>query len=338
MKPWLNSVLGATLAAAITAGPWSTALAQSKDKRKDPEQIGNRDVGKGVNLYSLEKEIALGRELAREVEKSAKIVDDPLQAEYVNRIAQNLARNSDIKVPVTAKWIDSAEVNAFALPGGFLFVNTGVMLKAETEAELASVMAHEIAHVAARHGTRQASRGQIVNWASLPLIFLGGWPGYAIRQGASLALPLTFLKFSRGFENEADLLGLQYVYKAGYDPAAFVDFFERMEALEKKKPGTVSELFRSHPNVASRIKNTQKNLQESLKQQPLYVMTTSEFVDLKREMTRAMNQRKSMPEKTAPTLRRQPKGAPDRIDSDGSKSDSEDEAADAQAPRLVNSL
>ena len=326
MKRWLSSVVSATLAGAITAGAWSPALAQSKDKKKDPEQIGNRDVGAGVNFYSLEKEIALGKQLAQEVERSAKIVDDPLQAEYVNRLAQNLARNSDIKVPVTAKWIDSPEVNAFALPGGFLFVNTGVILKADNEAELASVMAHEIAHVAARHGTRQASRGQIANWASVPLIFLGGWPGYAIRQGASLVLPLTFLKFSRGFEQEADLLGLQYAYKAGYDPAAFVDFFERMEALEKKQPGTMSELFRSHPNVASRIKNTQKNLQELLKQQPLYVLTTSEFVDLKREMTRAMNQRKSTPERTGPTLRRHPKGSPDRVDvPDQSKSDTEDE-------------
>jgi predicted Zn-dependent protease len=326
MERWLSSVLSRALVAAITAALWSPALAQSKDKKKDPEQIGNRDVGKGVNLYSLEKETAIGKQLAQEVEKSAKIVDDPPPAEYVNRLAQNLARNSDIKVPVTAKWIDSAEVNAFALPGGFLFVNTGLMLKAETEAELASVMAHEIAHVAARHGTRQASRGQIVNWASLPLIFLGGWPGYAIRQGASLALPLTFLKFSRGFEQEADLLGLQYLYKAGYDPTAFVDFFERMEALEKEQPGTVSELFRSHPNVASRIKNTQKNLQQFLPQQPLYVITTSEFVDLKREMTRAMNQRKFTPERTGPTLRRHPKGGTDRVKNpDGAKSDSEDE-------------
>lgn len=326
MKRWLSSVLGVTLAGAITVGAWSPALAQSKDKKKDPEQIGNRDVGTGVNFYSLEKEIALGKQLAQEVEKSAKIVDDPVQAEYVNRLAQNLARNSDIKVPVTGKWIDSPEVNAFALPGGFLFVNTGVMLKADNEAELASVMAHEIAHVAARHGTRQASRGQIVNWASLPLIFLGGWPGYAIRQGASLALPLTFLKFSRGFESEADLLGLQYLYKAGYDPLAFVDFFERMAALEKKKPGTVSELFRSHPNVASRIKNTQKNMQELLREQPQYAITTSEFVDLKREITRAMNQRKSTPERTGPTLLRKPKGATGSGEvPDGSKPDTEDE-------------
>ena len=269
--------------------------AQSKDKKTDPDQIGNRDVGKGVNFYSLEKEIALGKEMAVEIERQARIVDAPLPAEYVNRIAQNLARSSDIKVPVTAKVIDSSEVNAFALPGGFLFVNSGLILKAETEAELAAAMAHEIAHVAARHGTRQASRGQVINLASLPLIFLGGWAGYAVRQAAGLAVPVAFLKFSRGFEQEADLLGLQYLYKAGYDPTAFVDFFERMEAMEKRKPGTVSQLFRSHPSMESRIKSTQKNVQELLIAQPQYVVSTSEFQEVTQQLARMANVRKPPP-------------------------------------------
>src|SRR5919109_2502399 len=162
----------------------------AKDKKNDPEEIGNRDVGKGVNFYSLEKEIALGKQLAQEVERQAKIIDDPIIAEYVNRVGQNLVRNSDAKVPFTIKVLDSEEVNAFALPGGFFFVNTGLILKAESEAELAGVMAHEIAHVAARHGTRQATRGQVVNLASIPLIFMGGWTGYAIRQAASIAIPM----------------------------------------------------------------------------------------------------------------------------------------------------
>jgi predicted Zn-dependent protease len=278
----------------------------AKDKKKDPEQIGNRDVGKGVNFYSIEKEIALGKQLAQEIEREAKLVDDPLPAEFVNRLAQNLARNSDIEVPVTAKLIDSDQVNAFALPGGFLFVNTGLILKAETEAELASAVSHEIAHVAARHGTRQASRGQIVNIASIPLIFMGGWAGYAVRQGAGLAIPLTFLKFSRGFEDEADLLGLQYMYKAGYDPTAFVDFFERLEAMEKKRPGTMSKIFRSHPNVSARIKSTQQNVQQLLKQRPEYVVTTSDFVEVKRYLELSLNRRKGAPEATGPTLRKLP--------------------------------
>jgi predicted Zn-dependent protease len=173
------------------------ASAAASDKKKDPDEIGNRDVGKGVNFYSIEKEIALGKQLAQEVERQAKIVDDPVIAEYVNRIGQNLVRNSDAKVPFTIKVIDAEEINAFALPGGFFFVNTGVLMNADSEAEMAGVMAHEIAHVAARHGTRQATRGQIVNYASIPLIFMGGWTGYAIRQGAGLAIPMGFLTFSR---------------------------------------------------------------------------------------------------------------------------------------------
>src|SRR6202051_2259734 len=179
------------------------------DKKKDPDEIGNRDVGKGVNFYSIEKEIALGKGLAQEVERQAKIVDDPVIAEYVNRLGQNLVRNSDAKVPFTIKVIDTEEVNAFALPGGFFFVNSGLILKADNEAELAGVMADEIAHVAARHGTRQATKGQLIHYGMIPLVFMGGWTGYAIRQGASLAIPMGFLSFSRGFESEADLLGLE---------------------------------------------------------------------------------------------------------------------------------
>src|SRR5438552_16768454 len=166
------------------------------NKKKDPDEIGNRDVGKGLNFYSIEKEIALGKQMAQEVERQAKIVDDPIIAEYVNRVGQNLVRNSDAKVPFTIKVVDAEEINAFALHGGFFFVNTGVLLNADTEAELAGVMAHEIAHVAARHGTRQATRGQIINYASIPLIFMRGCTGYAIRQGAGLANPLGFMKFS----------------------------------------------------------------------------------------------------------------------------------------------
>src|SRR5580693_8758290 len=208
------------------------------DKEKNPDAIGDRDVGRGVNFYSLEKEIGLGKQLAQEVERQAKIIDDPVIAEYVNRVGQNLVRNSDAKVPFTIKVLDSEEVNAFALPGGFFFVNSGLILKADNEAEMAGVMAHEIAHVAARHGTRQATRGDMINYGTIPLIFLGGWTGFAIRQGAGLAIPMGFLKFNRGFESEADMLGLEYMYKAGYDPVALVDFFEKVQSLEKRKPGT----------------------------------------------------------------------------------------------------
>jgi predicted Zn-dependent protease len=264
----------------------------SGDKKKDPDEIGNRDVGKGMNFYSIEKEIALGKQLAQEVERQAKIIDEPVIAEYVNRVGQNLVRNSDAKVPFTIKVLDSEDVNAFALPGGFFFVNSGLILKADTEAELAGVMSHEIAHVAARHGTRQATRGEVMNLASIPLIFMGGWAGYGARQAASVLIPVGFLSFSRGFESEADMLGLQYMYKTGYDPGAFVDFFEKIQSLEKKKPGTMSKVFSTHPLTEDRIVTAQKNIQELLKERPEYVVTTSEFGDVKTRLAALHNRRK----------------------------------------------
>jgi predicted Zn-dependent protease len=263
-----------------------------KDKKKDPDEIGNRDVGRGVNFYSIDKEIALGKGLAQEVERQAKIIDDPIIAEYVNRVGQNLVRNSDAKVPFTIKVIEDESVNAFALPGGFFFVNTGLLLKAESEAEIAGVMAHEIAHVAARHGTRQSTRGEIANMATIPLIFMGGWTGYGVRQAASILVPVGFLKFSRGFEQEADDLGLQYMYKTGYDPGAFVDFFEKIQSMEKKKPGTMAKVFSSHPMTDDRIQKAQKNIQINLEARPEYVVTTSEFNDVKARLTMIENRHK----------------------------------------------
>jgi beta-barrel assembly-enhancing protease len=307
----------ALLLAITTVAP----LSFGNDKKKDPDEIGNRDVGKGVNFYSLEKEIALGKQLAQEVERQAKIIDDPVIAEYVNRVGQNLVRNSDAKVPFTIKVLDSEEVNAFALPGGFFFVNSGLVLKADNEAELAGVMAHEIAHVAARHGTRQATRGTIINYASIPLIFMGGWTGYAIRQGAGLAIPLGFLTFSRGFESEADMLGLEYLYKTGYDPGAFVDFFEKIQTLEKRKPGTLSKVFSTHPMTDDRIKTAQKNISEILKAKPEYVVNTSEFNDVKGRLGMLHNRRRldTKEDSSRPTLRRSPGSGTGPIEDEGDK-------------------
>lgn len=268
-------------AAVLAAVSVFAAGSFAEDKRKDPNEIGNRDVGRGVNFYSLEKEIALGRELAQEVQWQSRVINDSVIAEYINRIGQNLVRNSDAKVPFTIKVLDSEEVNASALPGGFLFVNSGLILRAESEAELAGVMAHEIAHVAARHATRQATRATIATYATIPLIFLGGWSGYAIRQAAGFAVPLSFLRFSRGFERQADFLGLQCLYKAGYDPTAFVDFFEKIQTLEKRHPGTVARAFSTHPLTKDRIRASQKEIQEILTAQPQYVVTTSEFNEVK---------------------------------------------------------
>lgn len=220
-------------------------------------------------------------------------------------MGQNLARNSDARVPFTIKVIDSNEVNAFALPGGFMFVNTGLILKAENEAELAGVLAHEVAHVAARHGTKQATRGQLLNIASISLIFAGGWAGYAIRQAAGVAIPLGFLKFSRGMERQADNLGLEYMYKAGYDPVAFLDFFERIQTMEKRKPGTIAKVFSSHPPTENRIERAQEQIQRELEPLPEYVLDTSEFHDVRDRLAMLQQRRKGEQEDEGrPTLRR----------------------------------
>ena len=231
-------------------------------KQDDVDAIGNRKVGgRGLgDWYSLETEIRIGKQYSMQVDNSVKMIQDPVVTEYVNRIGQNLVRNSDAQVPFTIKVIDSDEINAFALPGGFFYVNSGLLLAADEEAELAGVMAHEIAHVCARHQMRQMTRANWAQIGTLPLIFVGGGIGYAVYEGAGLGLPLTFMKFQRNFEAEADYLGLQYMYKSGYDPQAFISFFEKIQAKEKKKPGTLAKAFASHPQTPDRIEKSQQEI------------------------------------------------------------------------------
>ena len=265
-----------------------------KNSKEDVDAIGNRNVGKGINFYSLEHEIALGKSLAQEVERSSKLIDDPVVTEYVNRVGQNLVRNSDARVPFTIKVIDSDEVNAFALPGGFFYVNSGLILRAQEESELAGVMAHEISHVTARHGTKNATKGEAMQLAMIPLMLLGpgGWAGYGIYEAASLAIPVTYLKFSRDAEREADFLGLQYMYKAGYDPNSYVTFFERIQADEKRRPGTIPKVFSTHPPTPERIEATQKEIARILPARQEYIVTTSEFDSVKSRLRNIMFARK----------------------------------------------
>jgi len=304
MRTWASRIGAVVLATSLAIPP---AVAQNKGKESDVSEIGNRGVGKGLNFYSLEREIALGKQLAQEIERSAKFVDDPVVTEYVNRVGQNLVRNSDAQVPFTIKVIDSDQINAFALPGGFFYVNSGLILHADEESELAGVMAHEIAHVCARHGTRNATKGELAQFATIPLILLGpgGWAGYGIYQGLNFLIPTTFLKFSRDAEREADYLGVQYMYKAGYDPNSFVTFFEKVQAVEKKRPGTVPKIFSTHPPTPERIENTQKEIATILPPRPEYIVTTSEFDMVKARLQRQqLNLKVHDKDSSKPTLRK----------------------------------
>ncbi len=308
-----------------------------KDK-KCVDTIGNRNVGKGPNLYSIQKEIALGKMMAQQVEKYSKILDDQVITEYVNRVGQNLVRNSDAKVPFTIKVIDSDEINAFALPGGFFYVNSGLILRADEEAELAGVMAHEIAHVAARHGTKNATKAQIAQWGSIvPLILLGGgWAGYGTYQALNIIIPMGFLKFSRDAEREADYLGLQYMDRAGYDPNAFVSFFEKIVAEEKRKPGSIPKLFSSHPPTPERIQKAQQEIATILPTREEYLMTTSEF-DVIKALLQAKHAKDKLQDKKnpdKPTLRTRTDQTQTQQDKTGEQRPSDSNSDDPDRPTL----
>ncbi len=325
MLPKLQAVAMVLL---LTAG---CALASSKNddtRFKGPQinnldAIGNRNVGcsKGFgNWYSLDRQVAMGKEFAQQVEQESKLIKDPVINEYVNRVAQNIVRNSDARVPFTVKVIDSDDPNAFALPGGFFFVNSGLILAADNESELAGVMAHEIGHVAACHAAREMTRAQLANFASIPLMMVGGGIGYAIYQVAGLAVPMSFLKFSRGFENQADYLGVEYAYKAGYDPEGMVTFFEKIESLDKKKPGFITKAFATHPQTPSRVAATQKEIANILPPRDEYIVDTSDFDNVKARLAELENRHKlfnSDDKSERPTLRRRTNDKNSPQDKDG---------------------
>jgi hypothetical protein len=300
----------------------------------DVSAVGNRDIGgRGIgNWYSIDGEIKMGKMYASQIEKSTKFITDPVVLEYVNRVGQNIVKNSDCKVPFTIRVIDSDEINAFALPGGFFFVNSGLILNADEEAELAGVMAHETAHVCAHHAVREQTRMNYTQIAMVPLIFIGGWTGYGIYEAAQIAVPVTFMKFSRDFEAQADYLGVQYMYRAGYDPQAFISFFEKVQALEKRKPGAVAKVFSDHPQTPVRILRSQQEIARILPPRDEYTVTTSEFDDIKARLARIENKRRLTDSKNGqkPSLRRASTGSsdptsPSSTSSGGSTSDSGDQ-------------
>jgi predicted Zn-dependent protease len=303
----MRSVLGVFLALTL-AGIVCADDQNNKNKKDDPNQIGNRGVGRGINIYSMEREMALGKQLAEEVTRQAKIQDDPLLSEYVNRLCQNLARSSDAIVPITCRVIEGDAPNAFALPGGFIFVYTGLIKLADEEDELAAAIAHEIAHVAARHMTKQATKSAIANTASIPISIIlgGGVGGYAIRQGASLGIPTAFLHFSRADESEADYLGVQYMYAAGYDPTGAISMFEKMQSLQRKQPGVLDKLFSTHPMDADRIKKTEKEIDRILPEKPEYIVSTSEYRDIRGRLLKLEERKRATKQEQdgRPVLRR----------------------------------
>lgn len=298
-KSWLI-VLPLTVIMAGSALPGAAA-----DKKDDPNAIGDRRVAHR-SLISEEKEIAIGKRYSEEIDKSAKIIKDPVINEYVNRVAQNIARNSDLKVPLTVKVIDAPGINAFALPGGFLYVQSGLLLAADSEAEVAGVIAHEVAHVAARHWASQQTKATILQYAMIPLIFTPMTYGvyYGVMEAYMNGVPLAFLHFSRGAEAEADYLGMQYLYKAGYDPASYEEIFAKVIDEERRSPGSVPKIFMDHPPTPDRIVAIDKEMKTILPPRPQALVSTSEFNDVQARLRAMITNRRKGRDENAPSLQK----------------------------------
>jgi len=324
--PGTTPVGGETAAAAVNPNkviePGSQKIRVKPGSIDDVDAVGNRKIGdRGwSNWFSTDTEIKMGRLYAMQIEKSTRFITDPVVTEYVNRIGQNIVKNSDCKVPFTIKVIDSDQINAFALPGGFFFVNSGLILNADEEAELAGVMAHETAHVCAHHAVREQTRLGYAEVLAVPLVFIGGWTGYGAYTVASVGVPVTFLQFSREYEAQADYLGVQYMYRAGYDPQAFITFFEKVRALEKRKPGIVAKIFAEHPQTPERILRSQEEIARILPARDQYMVTTSEFDDVKARLARLENKRRlgGSNNVNKPSLRKAGGGASSPSDLSGS--------------------
>jgi predicted Zn-dependent protease len=276
----------------------------------DINAIGDRNVGcnRGLgNWYTLDSQVRMGQEFAQQVEQTSHLITDPVVNEYVNRVGQNLTRNSDSKLPFTIKVLDVEEPNAFALPGGYMFVNAGTLLMADDESELAGVMAHEIGHVAACHAARGATRSTMAQLAMIPVVIMtGGLAGIGVNQAANFGIPAVFSKFGRNFEAQADYLGVQYAYKAGYDPNGMINFFEKLQALEKRRPGFAMKLYGDHPQTPDRITKSQQEIGTILPPREQYILNTSDFEQAKKRLALIMKHRqpKDGKDEQKPELRR----------------------------------
>ena len=315
---------------------WASLPAHAEDKKDDVNEIGDRKVAHR-SIISQEKEIAIGKQYADQIDKEAKILKDPVINEYVNRVAQNLARNSDLTIPLTIKIIDDPAINAFTLPGGFLYVNTGTILAADEEDQVAGVIAHEIGHAAARHWASQMTKATILQFSMIPLMFIP--MTYAVYMGVMEAymngVPLAFLKFSRKDEQEADFLGLQYMYKAGYDPNAFVGFFGKVMDEERRSPGSMAKVFADHPPTGDRIIASEEEIQKILPKKPEYLVSTSEFDDIKTRLQTVITQRKRQKGgDTGPTLRKHETPDSTTTQTGQQKTDSGTSSGDDQPPVL----
>jgi len=289
----------------VTILCWTALPGRADDKKDDVDEIGNRKVAHR-SIISQEKEIAIGKQYADQIDKQAKILKDPVINEYVNRVAQNLAKNSDLNIPLTIKVIDDPAINAFTLPGGFMYLNTGTLMAADEEDQIAGVIAHEIGHAAARHWASMMTKATILQFAMIPmmLIPMSAAVYYGVLEAYMNGVPMAFLKFSRADEKEADFLGLQYMYKAGYDPNAFVGFFGKVMDEERRSPGSMAKVFADHPPTGDRIIASEEEIQKLLPKRPEYLVSTSEFDDIKARLQTLITQHKRQKADSGPTLRK----------------------------------
>ncbi|HEV2387446.1 MAG TPA: M48 family metallopeptidase [Candidatus Acidoferrales bacterium] len=310
----MRGLIASVVASLLLAAPAGARPGQKKNAKDDPSQIGRRDITKGaLDLYSPQREIEMGREMAQQVERLVSLDDDPRLTGYLQDLTDRIVRNSDAKLPLRVEVIESNDVNAFALPGGYFFLDTGLILRTESEAELAGVIAHEVAHVAARHATREMTEEEIWNWMSLPVLLFGGPVSFTIQQSLNVAAPITFMEFSRRDERQADSLGLQYLYKAGYDPEAFVSFFERAKQMEKDPGELIPRAFSSHPLTRNRVKAAERQIQRDLPPKPEYVVDTSRYQQAKAQLQQFLRDQMPLapaPAKQGPVLHQSGKAMP----------------------------